>query len=375
MVNVAILGVGNIAAAHIAGYLKFPERCKIVALVDIDMEKAHGRNREFSLNAHVYSNIAELRAKQLVDVVSICTPPFTHRDLAVECLSAGIHVVCEKPMASSLEESDDMLSAQRKSGALLSVVTNNRYLTPVVALKKVIDSGLAGKILHATVNSYWWRGFVYYDLWWRGTWEKEGGGCTLNHGVHHIDMFQWLMGMPSSVTSTLANLAHGNAEVEDYSVSIFRYPDNRIGVVSASVVHHGEEQQMIFQCENARISYPWAVYASTAKPNGFPVRNTELEEKLTAVYESVDALSYEGHLGQIDNFLSAVEGKGSVLSDGMEGRKTLELISAVYQSGTTGKEVRLPLSKEDPFYSREGILGNAIHFHEKSGSREYSPKG
>jgi predicted dehydrogenase len=97
----------------------------------------------------------------------------------------------------------------------------------LLALKGGIDSGLAGKICHAQVDSFWWRGHCYYDLWWRGTWEKEGGGCTLNHAVHHIDAIQWMLGFPSEVVAMMTNVAHDNAEVEDLSTAIFKYPTAR----------------------------------------------------------------------------------------------------------------------------------------------------
>ena len=101
-----------------------------------------------------------------------------------------------------------MVAAAQSSGKLLSVVAQNRFKNPAMKLKAVLDSGLAGKILHAQVDSLWWRGSDYDDLWWRGTWEKEGGGCTMNHAVHQIDLYQWMMGLPSAVQAITLNLAH-----------------------------------------------------------------------------------------------------------------------------------------------------------------------
>ncbi|MFQ8717398.1 MAG: Gfo/Idh/MocA family protein [Enterobacter hormaechei] len=121
-------------------------------------------------------------------------------------------------------------------------------------LKAALDSGLAGKICHAQVDSFWWRGHCYYDLWWRGTWEKEGGGCTLNHAVHHIDAIQWMLGFPSEVVAMMTNVAHDNAEVEDLSAAIFKYPSGALTQLTASVVHHGEDQKIIIQGDKARIS-------------------------------------------------------------------------------------------------------------------------
>jgi len=258
-----------------------------------------------------------------------------------------------------------MKQAQKMSGKILSVVSQNRFTNPMMKLKAILDTKLMGPIVHTQVDSFWWRGYSYYDLWWRGTWEKEGGGCTLNHAVHHIDIFHWMNGMPSDVTAIASNTSHDNAEVEDLSVAICRYPNGSLAQITSSVVHHGEEQQLTFQGKNARVSVPWKVTASKSKENGFPEKDEELEEKLQAAYEQLSNLEYEGHTAQIDDVLSAIEGKKEVLVDGHEGRKTLELITAIYQSSSTGQTVRLPLDETSPFYTRDGVLKNAAHFYEK----------
>jgi predicted dehydrogenase len=273
-------------------------------------------------------------------------------------------------MATSLEECDAMIAAAEKNGKLLSVVAQNRYKTPMMKLKAVLDSGMAGVIKHAQVDSFWWRGQNYYDLWWRGTWEKEGGGCTMNHAVHHIDLFQWMMGMPAEVQAIITNVNHDNSEVEDFSTAVLLYEDGRVGQITASLIHHGENQRLIFQGEKASISAPWRVQASTAMDNGFPEVNTALEEEMSRFYEQLPAVEFDGHDGQIANVLAALEGEEELLIDGVAGRRTIELVMAIFQSGTTGKRVKLPMTPEDPFYTREGILKNAPHFHEKTRSVE-----
>lgn len=364
MLNIAIIGAGAIAGFHIESYLMFPSRCKIVAISDIYPEKAQQLVERYGLEAKVVSDYTEL-LNDGIGLVSVCTPPFAHAGISIDFLSAGTHVIVEKPMAASLEECDQMNEAARSSGSLLSVIAQNRFRNPLMKLKSVLDSGLAGPVRHAQVDSYWWRGHCYYDLWWRGTWEKEGGGCTLNHAVHHIDALLWMMGKPSSVQALMGNTAHDNAEVEDLSIAILRYPDGALAQITSSVVHHGEEQQIIFQGLNARISAPWRLIASVSLPNGFPQRDLELESRIQSVYDHLPDLAYEGHAGQIDNVLTALETGQSVLIDGFSGRTTLELIMGIYKSATTGENVAFPLAADDPFYTRKGILDNAIRFYEK----------
>ena len=369
MIRVAVIGTGNISPSHIRSYLAFPDRCKIVALVDIFPEKAQAKKEEYGLtDAEVFDDHKKILDRDDIDLVSICTPPYTHAEIAINFLNAGKNVIVEKPMAPSLAECDKMIEAAEKSGKVFSVIAQNRFRDSIWNLKKMLDSGKVGRVLHAQIDSYWWRGHCYYDLWWRGTWEKEGGGCTLNHAVHHIDMLAWMMGLPNKVTAVMSNAAHDNAEVEDVSIAALQYDKGAVAQVTSSVIHHGEEQQVILQCEKARISAPWKVYASISKDNGFPIENTELEKELQEEYDSLPKLAHVRHEGQIDNVMTAIETGGKPFIDGASGRRTVELITAIYKAGITHQTVDLPLQKDDPYYTVEGIQKNAPHFFEKTSS-------
>ena len=367
MIRIAIVGTGNIANAHVQAYLQFPERCHIAYLVDIVPEKARRMREKYGLDAEVMDDHQALLPLQDIDLVDVCTPPYVHAQISINCLRSGKNVVCEKPMAASLEECDQMLRARDESGKRLSIIAQNRFRQPIRNLKALLDSGLAGPVRCAQVDSFWWRGHCYYDLWWRGTWEKEGGGCTLNHAVHHIDMLLWMMGLPQRVTSVLANTAHDNAEVEDLSVSILQYP-GALAQLTASVVHHGEEQQLVFQCEKAKLAAPFSCYASLSMGNGFPQRNEALEKEIADFAAALPPIRYEGHTGQLENILTALEQNAPVAIGGEDGRRTIELITAVYKSGATGETVSLPLAADDPFYTVEGLMARMPHFHEKTAS-------
>lgn len=369
MIRVAVIGTGGISEAHLKAYTSLGDRCKVVALCDISPEKAEALKQKYNLDCEIFTNTEEVASHNEVDLVSVCTPPYMHAELAIACLNGGKHVLVEKPMASSLEECDRMLEAAERSQRILSVVSQNRFYNPIMKLKHVLDSGLLGKVVHAQADSFWWRGHVYYDLWWRGTWEKEGGGCTLNHAVHHIDMLQWLMGMPDRLQAVTSNTSHDNAEVEDLSIAVLSYGNGALAQITSSVVHHGEEQQLVFQTEKAKVSAPWDVYASVSRSNGFPERDPGMEQRIEEIYREYPEIPYTGHTGQIDDVLKAIENQSlTVLADGHEGRKTLELITAIYEAALTGRQIQLPLQPDSLFYTRASILANAPHFYEKTNS-------
>ena len=367
MIQVAIIGTGNISHSHIHAWLLFPDRVRIAALVDIIPGKAQRVKEQYGLDCDVYLDHHDVLARKDIAIMDVCTPPYVHAEISINGMKAGKNVICEKPMAPSLAECDEMIRVRDETGVKLSIIAQNRFRKPIRDLKALLDSGLAGPVRHATINSLWWRGHCYYDLWWRGTWEKEGGGCTLNHAVHHIDMLGWMMGLPNRVTSILANTAHDNAEVEDLSISVLEYP-GALASLTASVVDHGEEQTLTFQCEKAMVAAPFSVHASVSKPNGFPEDNPALEKEISDYADALPPLPYIGHDGQLENVLSAVENNTDVAITAEDGRRTIELITAIYKAGSLKTAVDLPLSPDDPFYTIEGIMKAVPHFYQKTKS-------
>ena len=371
MLNIAIIGCGNISTAHIESYLRFNQRCKIVALVDIFPEKAQQKKNQYNLSdATVFDSHEKMLASNIkIDLASNCTPPYVHASIAINCMNKGLHVLVEKPMATCLAECDEMLEAEKRNGVMLSCGAQNRFLNIISKLKHLADSGIAGKLCCAHVDSLWWRGHCYYDLWWRGTWEKEGGGPTLNHAVHQIDMINWIQKtLPVEVTAVLSNVMHDNSECEDLSFAILKYADGALANITSSVVHHGGTQSIILQCENAKIAAPFSVAAEKTKPNGFGEPNTTLEAEITTMYNALPANHYEGFAGEINDVLSAIENGNKPLITGIDGRMTVELITAIYKSGCTKQTVSLPLAKDDAFYTFDGILANAVRFNKKKNS-------
>lgn len=362
--GVAIIGTGAIANIHTASYQQLSDRCEIVALCDMYPDKAKALAAHFGLHADIYSNYHDMLLRNDIHVVSVCLPPSAHAQVSIDAMDAHKQVLVEKPMAPSLSECDAMITAAKRNEVLLSPVAQNRFRTPMMRLKYLLDNHSAGKVLFASVHSLWWRGQNYYDLWWRGTWEKECGGCTMSHAVHQLDLLQWMVGLPQEVTAVIANVAHDNSECEDIAVSIFRYP-TMLAQMTASLIAHDEGQELIFQTEQARLSVPWRIASSKALENGFPQDDTETRERLESLYNELPQLPVEGHPAQIENFFDAIEGKKELLVDGVQGRNTIELIMAIYKSSVTKTTVSLPLVPDDPLYTREGLVTTMPRFHEK----------
>lgn len=371
MLGIAILGVGDIANIHIEAYQKLYPRCEIRALIDFSVDKALQKKEKYGLSCQIYSDYADILAREDIDLVSICLPPAIHCEAACALLRAGKHVLCEKPMAPTLEECDRMLKAADESGAKLSIVAQNRFKTDIMRTKRLLDSGALGKLFFAQANSFWWRGDHYYDLCWRGTWEKEGGGCTFIHAVHHIDLFLWMMGEVSEVTALVANQNHNGSEVEDVSISTLRFANGAVGSLTSSLLHHGEGQRFVIDGEKGSIEIPHRLAVSRQLANGYPEPDQEACDALEDAFQRIPELPYIEHCGQIENMLTAIETDTEPLIGGKDGRRTVELIAGIYQSSFTGTPTRFPMTEKDPFYTKAGILEHATRFHEKGKSVDH----
>lgn len=370
MINVAIIGAGAIAGVQGEAFIGFPELCQVRAVCDLYIEKAQDliKNKKLSM-AKAYKTMEEAILSEDIDLVSICLPPSAHAKSAIQAMEMGCHVLVEKPMANSLEECDQMIAVSRRTGRRLSVVCQNRFKTPMQRVHQMLQDKVGGKVLHAVVNSLWWRGENYYDLWWRGTWDSECGGSFTSHSVHHIDLLLWMLGMPEAVTAVMKNVGHPNSELEDVGMAILEYPET-FAHIGTSTVDHGEAQEIVFQTEKGRLNIPWLPAAEVSLPNGFPKHDEARERELDAIYHSIPELELEGHGAQIKNLLLAIKGDEPLLTDGMEGRNTIELIMAIYKSAALRQTVTLPIQKEDAFYRKETMIRKMPHFFEKTKSVE-----
>ncbi|MDC7250086.1 MAG: Gfo/Idh/MocA family oxidoreductase [Sphaerochaetaceae bacterium] len=367
--GVAIIGAGNIAKEHILGYLNLKDRCEIKAICDVYIDKAKSLAIENSLKVDIVDDYKLLLKRDDIDIVSICLPPSLHQKVTCDFLKENKNVLCEKPMASSLNEAKLMIDQAEKSTALLSIVSQNRFMKSIMKVKQMLDSKIFGKIVYTRVNSMWYRGDNYYTLWWRGTWEKEGGGCTLNHSVHQIDLMGWLLGNPISIYSTIKNYLHANSEVEDTSLSIIEF-SNSIAQLGVSLNDMDEKQEFYIQCENASIAIPWKIRCMKQKENGFPIRDEEKEKYYNNLYNELDEIEIEGHSAQILNFINALDKKEDLIVSAQDGYKALEIITAIYKSSRLKELVHLPLKEDDEFMSKETIIKKMPRFYEKSKSVE-----
>ena len=161
MIRVAIVGTGGIAHAHMEAYRTLKERCEIAALVDIIPGKAQKVKEQYGLDCDVYLDHHDVLGREDITLIDVCTPPYVHAEISINGMKAGKNVICEKPMAPSPAECDEMIRVRDETGVKLSIIAQNRFRKPIRDLKELLDSGIAGPVCHATINSLWWRGHCY----------------------------------------------------------------------------------------------------------------------------------------------------------------------------------------------------------------------
>lgn len=359
-VKTAIVGCGKVGHMHARALKSIPES-EFTAVCSRDINKARIFAEQYGVKA--YSDIDEMVAAAGVEAVSICTPHPGHVEPAVKAAKAGLHVLVEKPLASSLEDCDKIIEAAREKRVILGTVCQRRFYSPVQRVRKAIDDGKIGRPVLGTVNMLGWRDETYYRSDpWRGTWKGEGGGVLVNQAPHQLDLLQWFMGPIDELYGYWSNLNHPYIEVEDTAIAVIRFKNGGVGniIVSNSQdpalfgkVHvHGENGASIgVQTDGGAMFI--AGMSNILEPPVNDLWTIKGEERLleewkrvdTEFFNSTDPMQYY-HERQIEDFLRAVINGTKPLIDGEEGRKTVEIFTAIYRSNRDRKPVKFPLTPE-----------------------------
>lgn len=346
-----IIGCGMISRFH-ARAIGDIRGAKLVTCFDNIPQAADKLAEETGCTA--YHDLKDMLADPAVDVVTIGTPSGAHMEPAIAAARAGKHVIVEKPLEVTLRRCDRIIAECEKAGVTLSTIFPSRFHDSSVELRKAMDQGRFGRLTVGDAIVKWYRPQSYYDSGaWRGTWALDGGGALMNQAIHSVDLLIWLMGAPVEVRARFGLLAHERIEVEDVAQATLEFENGAIGMIEAStaiypgylkhIEIHGSEGSAITEEEDI-VKWDFA-------------KKRKADEKIHAAMAgrksggggAADpaAIGHHGHTRQFQDVLNAIKKGTKPLVDGIEGRRSVELILAIYKAAETGKAVKLPL-KSDP---------------------------
>ncbi len=346
-IGFAIVGTGMISHFHAKAIHGIPDS-SVVACLDRKQENADSFAAEYSCKA--YTDLDDMLADPAVTIVCVCTPSGAHRDLAVAAANAGKHVVVEKPLEITLERCDAIIDACEANNVLLCAIFPSRFSPVNVALKEAVDAGRFGRLTLGDTYVKWWRTQEYYDSGgWRGTWELDGGGAYMNQAIHQVDVLYWLMGDVVEVNGMTDTLAHERIEVEDVGVSTLRFASGAIGVIEATTAAwpgllkkteiHGTAGTAIIEQDDL---LKWEF--ETPADNDDDLRKQFAPGSAnTGGAADPKAISHEGHQAQLQDLVNAIKEGRAPIVDGKDGRKSVEIILAIYEAAKAKKTITLPL--------------------------------
>jgi len=339
-VKFVLVGTGNIANTYVTATSKVGE-ARIVAVVSRNLERARKYADENGLGVPADS-LGSVSVNY--EAVMLATPNGLHHCQAIEAASLGKHVLTEKPLDVTLKNMNRMIEACRTADVRLGVSYQRRMSPANIALKKILDDGLLGKVYAADLSVKFYRGQDYYDSAdWRGTLEIDGGGPFIQQASHNVDTITWFFGLPARVTANTALLAHTGIEVEDHGAAFLSYPDGMIGTIIASTVAKpGYPARLDIHAEKGSVItvndeiVNWDV-------EGVPQPEVETAEVIHsgAGASGVAVTDTSGHEAIIRDFCHAVREKKDPAVNGEEGRKTGLVIDTIYRAAKKGKEISL----------------------------------
>ncbi len=352
MIRFGLLGCGRIAKRHselLGG--SHIEGARLAAVCDPLNARADAIAARFGVPA--FYDIGAFLAREDIDVVSVLTPSGLHAAHVIACAKAGKHVVVEKPMALRLQDADDMIRACDEAGVKLFVVKQNRFNVPVVKARQALEAGRFGRLFLGTVRVRWCRDQAYYDQdGWRGTWALDGGVLS-NQASHHIDMLEWFFGDVISAHARAVTAAV-KIETEDTAVATLKFRNGALGIIEATTATRPADLEGSLSILGEKGTVEIAGFAVNQ------IRHWRFVDELPSDKEVIEKFSVNppnvygfGHQAYYQHVVECLVSQRAALVDGLEGRKSLELISALYESIETGDEVALRFT---PRLSRLGVV-------------------
>ena len=345
--NYALIGCGRISPNHIVA--ASDSGMNIVALCDIVLENIEDKFEELDLPSSIkkYLDYKEMLENEEIDLIAIATESGNHAKIALDCIERGIHLIIEKPIALSLADADEIISAAKEKGVKVSSCHQNRFNKSIQKIRGAIEAGRFGRLLHGAAHVRWSRGEEYYSQApWRGTWLQDGG-ALMNQCIHNIDLLRWMMGDEIiEVVGMTDRLCHDFIEAEDLGLALIRFENGSYGIIegTTNVYPQNLEETLYIFGEKG-----------TVKAGGKSVNiidewlfgdDIDMPEEVKEKYQENPPSVYGfGHTLLYEDVKEAIEKDRPVYIDAHAGRRALELVLAIYESAATGNKVKMPMKK------------------------------
>jgi len=340
-----IIGCGMISRFH-AKALADIDEATLVGCNDRILEAAQSLADE--TDSQCFESLDLMLDDDRIDVVTIGTPSGAHLEPALAAISAGKHVIIEKPLEVNPQRCDGIISAAEAKGVVVSTIFPSRFHESCIELKRAVDESRFGRLTLGDAYVKWFRTQQYYDSGaWRGTWDLDGGGALMNQAIHSVDLLLWLMGEVAEVRAYTATLAHERIEVEDVVVAAIRFSNGALGTIEASTATypgslkkieiHGTQGSATIEEEDIK-----AWHFAEDNPRDAEIRD-RLAKKTDTGGGAADpaAIGHHGHTAQFRDVIDAIQSGRAPAIDGHEGRRSVDVICAVYESAKTGLPVAL----------------------------------
>ena len=336
-----LVGCGRISERHFDAIQGNP-RLSLVAVCDEIADRAHAAGTKLTVPA--FTSYSAMLAETEADAAVICTPSGLHPRHGIMAAQRGLHVICEKPMATRLDEADALVRTCDEAAVHLFVVKQNRLNPGVQLLKRAIELGRFGRMYLASVRVFWNRPQQYYDMArWRGTWEFDGG-AFMNQASHYVDLIQWLMGSVETVSAKIATLAR-RIETEDTGAAILRFRSGALGILETTMLTYPRnlEGSITVLGERGTVQIGGTALNRVVEWEFAEYHDDDREAEALRLAPDPLSVYGSGHGAYYENVVRVLRGEADPGTDGREGRKSLELILGIYESARTGHEIHLPL--------------------------------